>query len=111
MVSWKTMPGVLHAEFKRMPMEALAQVLADRLRAPVINMTGLEGEYQMTLDLPIPGASTAASLPGVELPPELEPVSVSLFSTVERLGLKLVQRKTPIEVLVVDNVNRVPTEN
>jgi uncharacterized protein (TIGR03435 family) len=94
-----------------MPMEALAQLLADRLGAPVINMTGLEGEYQMTLDLPMPGSSTAASLPGVELPPELEPVSVSLFSTVERLGLKLVQRKTPIEVLVVDNVNRVPTEN
>jgi uncharacterized protein (TIGR03435 family) len=111
MVSWKTMPGVLHAEFNRMPMEALAQLLADRLGAPVINMTGLEGEYQMTLDLPMPGSSTAASLPGVELPPELEPVSVSLFSTVERLGLKLVQRKTPIEVLVVDNVNRVPTEN
>ena len=109
MVSWKVMPGVLHAEFKRMPMEALAQLVADRLRAPVINMTGLDGEYQMTLDLPIPGSST--SVPGVELPPELEPVSVSLFSTVERLGLKLVQRKSPIEVLVVDNVNRVPTEN
>lgn len=44
MVSWKTMPGVLHAEFNRMPMEALAQLLADRLGAPVINMTGLEGE-------------------------------------------------------------------
>jgi bla regulator protein BlaR1 len=111
MVSWKTMPGVLHAEFKRMPMEALAQVLADRLKAPVINMTGLEGEYQMTLDLPIPGSSAGTSLPGVELPPELEPVSVSLFSTVERLGLKLIQRKTPIEVLVVDTVNRVPTAN
>ena len=38
-----------------MPMEALVLILADRLHAPVINRTGLEGEYQMTLDLPIPG--------------------------------------------------------
>ena len=92
-------------------MEGLAQLLADRLRAPVINMTGLDGEYQMTLDLPIPGASIVATVPGVELPAALEPEGVSLFSTVERLGLKLVQRKTPMEVLVVDNVNRIPTEN
>ena len=109
MVSWRVMPGVLHGEFKRMPMEALAQVLADRLGAPVINMTGLEGEYQMTLDLPIPTTPALANAP--ELPPALEPVGVSLFSTVERLGLKLEHRKAPISVLVVDHVERVPTEN
>jgi uncharacterized protein (TIGR03435 family) len=103
--------NAMHVAFKRMPMEGLAQLLADRLRAPVINMTGLDGEYQMTLDLPIPGASIVATVPGVELPAALEPEGVSLFSTVERLGLKLVQRKTPMEVLVVDNVNRIPTEN
>jgi uncharacterized protein (TIGR03435 family) len=109
MVSFKMLPGVMHAEFKRMPMEALARVLADRLRAPVINMTGLAGEYHMTLDLPLPYAPAMANAP--ELPAALEPVGVSLFSMVERLGLKLEQRKTPIEVLVVDSVNRVPTEN
>jgi uncharacterized protein (TIGR03435 family) len=109
--SFSVAGNVMHAEFKRMPMEGLAQLLADRLRAPVINMTGLDGDYRMTLDLPFPGASTVATAPGAELPAALEPEGPSLFSTVERLGLKLERRKTPISVLVVDNVNRVPTEN
>jgi uncharacterized protein (TIGR03435 family) len=73
-------------------------------------MTGLYGDYQMTLDLPFPGASTVATAPGAELPAALESEGVSLFSTVDRLGLKLEHRKTPIEVLV-DNVNRIPAEN
>jgi bla regulator protein blaR1 len=109
-VSYRTMPGVFHVEFNRMPMEALAQICADRLKAPVINRTGLDGEYQMTLDLPLPNASTA-SVTGVELPPALEPVSPSIFDMVERLGLRLEQRKTPLSVLVVDHVNQTPTEN
>jgi uncharacterized protein (TIGR03435 family) len=109
--SFSVAGNVMHAAFKRMPMEGLAQLLADRLRAPVINLTGLYGDYQMTLDLPFPGASTVATAPGAELPAALESEGVSLFSMVERLGLKLEQRKTPIAVLVVDNVNRVPTEN
>jgi uncharacterized protein (TIGR03435 family) len=100
--------NVLHAEFKRMPTEALAQILADRVRAPVINMTGLEGEYQLTLDLPLPGASIAASEPVGELAPD--PLG-AVFSAVERLGLKLEHRKAPIAVLVVDHLERVPTEN
>ena len=108
MGSWKVMPGVLHAEFKRMPIEGLAQLLADRLGGPVINLTGLEGEYQMTLDLPLPGASAVAPEPSGELAPD--PLG-AVFSTVERLGLKLEHRKAPIAVLVVDHVERVPTEN
>ena len=89
-------------------MEGLAQLLADRLGGPVINMTGLEGEYQMTLDLPLPGVSAVAPEPAGELAPD--PLGV-VFSTIERLGLKLEHRKAPIAVLVVDHVERVPTEN
>jgi len=83
-----------------MPMDALAQILADRLRAPVIDMTGLNGEYQVTLDLPIPGGSGPA-----------EEFGESVFSSVQRHGLKLEQRNAPIAVLVVDHVEKVPTEN
>ena len=109
-VSMRSMSGVLRVEFKRLPLEALAQILADRLQAPVIDMTGLAGEYHVTLDLPAP-VSNSANIPGEQLPSPLEPVAVSLFSAVERLGLKLEKRKTPISMLVVDHVERVPTEN
>ena len=110
LVSYKTMPGVFHADFNRMPVEALAQVCADRLKAPVINMTGLEGDYQMSLDLPLPNASTT-SVTGVDLPPALEPVTPSIFEMVERLGLRLEQRRTALSVLVVDHVNQIPSVN
>ncbi len=102
--------GVLHGEFKKMPMDALAQILASQMGAPVLDLTGLDGEYQVTLDLPLPGASTVANGPGGDSS-TMEPFGVSVFSAVQRLGLKLEQRKAPIAVLVVDHVERVPTEN
>ena len=77
LVSLSVTGGVTHSEFKKMPMDALAQILADRLRAPVIDMTGLNGEYQVTLDLPIPGGSGPA-----------EEFGESVFSSVQRHGLK-----------------------
>jgi uncharacterized protein (TIGR03435 family) len=57
------------------------------------------------LDLPAPGSSIAS------LQPESQAESVLLFSSVERLGLKLEKRKTPISLLIVDNLDRVPTQN
>jgi uncharacterized protein (TIGR03435 family) len=35
----------------------------------------------------------------------------SLFSAIQILGLKLDRRKAPIEVLVIDPAEKVPTEN
>jgi len=40
-----------------------------------------------------------------------EPTGVSTFRAVENLGLKLQELRSPVNVLVVDNVNRTPTEN
>jgi uncharacterized protein (TIGR03435 family) len=40
-----------------------------------------------------------------------EPSGTSLFSVVQRLGLRLERRKVPTALLVVDHVDRVPKEN
>ena len=53
---------------------------------------------------------------GVVLPPEamraLDGASGdSLFAAVQTLGLKLESRKAPLEVLVVDKMEKMPTEN
>lgn len=105
--------GNMHLEFKKLPMDALAQILADRVGAPVFDMTGLEGNYQATLDLPpsFLALNTAAGAGQNALTMASDPPGSSVFSMVKRLGLELEPRKAPITVLVVDRVERVPTEN
>jgi uncharacterized protein (TIGR03435 family) len=36
---------------------------------------------------------------------------VSVFKAVEGLGLKLQERRAPVDVIVVDKIERTPTEN
>ena len=52
---------------------------------------------------------------GVVLPPQalqlLDVSGDSLFTALQTQGLKLEPRKAPLEVLVVDHVSRVPTDN
>jgi uncharacterized protein (TIGR03435 family) len=43
--------GRLHMTFRRLRMDALAQILASHLRQPVLDRTGLTGGYEATLDL------------------------------------------------------------
>jgi uncharacterized protein (TIGR03435 family) len=73
------------------------------MQMPVLDATGLEGRYQVTLDLPLPGAPVAAMA--------LEPPGPSVQSELKRLGLRLEPRNAPLAVLVVDHAERVPTEN
>jgi uncharacterized protein (TIGR03435 family) len=104
----------LHLEFTKMPMDALVQALASYLRAPVIDMTGLEGKYQVTLDFSLADVSGAreANAPGGDAPAMAsDPAGTSVFSSVRRLGLRLERREVPSALLVVDQVEQVPTEN
>lgn len=80
------------------------------LDRPVVDQTGLSGKFDFTLDwrpdltqLP-PGANAP------QLPPEVE-ARPDLFTAIqEQLGLKLEPAKTPVEVYVIDKVQK-PSEN
>jgi uncharacterized protein (TIGR03435 family) len=98
--------GNLRLDFSKMPMSALAQILASYLKSPVINRTSLEGNYQAKLEFSLPGTLAAAES---GTPPD--PAGNSLFATVQSLGLKLERRKGAVPVLVIDRVSRVPTPN
>jgi uncharacterized protein (TIGR03435 family) len=90
-----------------MTMEALAKHLSVQGYGQIVDATGLKGEYEISLSwVPDQGAvqaapSAAASDPGADLFAALR----------ESLGLRLEPRKTPTEVLVIDHIERVPTEN
>jgi uncharacterized protein (TIGR03435 family) len=79
-------------------LDGLAGSLTRPTGRPVVNETGIKGNFDINLDYAPEGAANS------ELP--------SLFTALqEQLGLQLVTRRVPIEMLVVDRVERVPSEN
>jgi uncharacterized protein (TIGR03435 family) len=105
------MRGAAQLDVERMTMEQLASNLRELVLKPVIDKTGLTGAYRFTLDIPAPGADLVSSTTrdGTPIPPE--PSAVDIFRSVERLGLKLQAQRSPIEMVVIDKIERVPTEN
>jgi uncharacterized protein (TIGR03435 family) len=87
----------------RVTMSRFAQFLSRLADLPVVDMTGLKGSYTFTLDwTPLDAAIT----PGVN------PSWEALREAVEvKLGLRCENRKAPLDVVVVDQARRVPTEN
>jgi uncharacterized protein (TIGR03435 family) len=78
------------------------------LDRPVIDETGLPGFYDFNFEwMPevpkVPGADDRDAVPGAEGP--------SLFTALrEQLGLRLDAKKGPVQVMVIDNIDK-PSEN
>lgn len=83
--------------------EWLAGMLSGQLGRPVVDATGLTGEYDISLSwVPQrPDSVTADDPSGPDLIAALQ----------QQLGLKLEPKKGPIEVLVVDHAEKIPTAN
>jgi uncharacterized protein (TIGR03435 family) len=89
--------------FAAQPISRFTFMLSRRMDRPVLDKTGLKGRYDFTIDL------SGLGFNGRE--PEV-PGGPSIFTTVQRdLNLRLEARKEPIEILVIDSANKVPTEN
>lgn len=87
----------------------LADELARPLGRPVINDTGLHGRYELTLKWTPDDPASAG--PGAHGPSDADPSLPSIFTALEeQLGLKLVARKGPVPVLVVDRAE-MPSQN
>jgi uncharacterized protein (TIGR03435 family) len=103
------------------PISKLADALSRQLGRPVTDKTGLAGTYDFTLDFDPEGSIGGRGMmppspheggpdgPGAN-PPETE--AAGLFTALqEQLGLKLEQRKGPLDLLVVDHSEKAPVEN
>ena len=89
--------------------EMLAKVLSDQLGHTVQDQRGLKGVFDFKLEWE-PDALSAGP-DGVPVSANLRTGS-SLFTAIQdQLGLKLEGRKGPVEVFVIDRIERAPTEN
>jgi uncharacterized protein (TIGR03435 family) len=85
----------------------IAADLSEILGRPVVDKTGLMGTFDVHLEF---APDNAVAL-GAEFSPTADPSDPSIFTALqEQLGLKLELSKGPIEVLIIDHVER-PGEN
>jgi uncharacterized protein (TIGR03435 family) len=122
------MNGRFRMQANGQTMKGLADMLSNQLGRPVIDETKLDGKYEFTLDYapeeghmkgPMgmmpppghmegpPGAIGAGPAPagGGETGPNL------VTAVQEQLGLKLESKKGPLDLIVVDHIEKTPTEN
>jgi len=91
--------------------QRLRVFLSRMLGRPVIDSTGLSGEFDIVLTLSrtvLPGAQEAAADGS---PSEPDSSMASLFTAVQDLGLTLSSDKVPLKCIVVDKAQKIPTEN
>jgi uncharacterized protein (TIGR03435 family) len=104
---------VMHTESSRMSMEYLAKALTSMLNETggkdiVVDRTGLEGNYQVTLDRPMLAMEQSDDSSGASAP---DPVGRgTLKSSLDKLGLRLVKQNAQVDYYVIDHVEK-PSEN
>jgi uncharacterized protein (TIGR03435 family) len=120
------MNGNIRLTANKQTMSGLSDMLSVQFDLPVVDMTGLTGKYDFTLyfapeglmGMKMMGGPPPPPLPGEGgggMPMASAPDSQSnpsLFSALqEQLGLKLEQRKGPVNLLVIDHLEKTPIEN
>jgi uncharacterized protein (TIGR03435 family) len=107
-------------EARKLPASAMADTLARFVDRPVVDMTDLKGNYDFTLKFEPEDFRAmmmrAAIAAGITLPPEAMKLidaanGDSLPNALETLGLKMEKRRAPIEVLVIDHMEKSPSAN
>jgi uncharacterized protein (TIGR03435 family) len=104
----------------RLDMISLADTLERFVDRPIINRTGLQERY--TFGFPVTPEDyrvmmiRAGVAAGVPLPPEvlrfLDGASpAAVFDELRKLGLNIVPRTDPLDLIVIDSIEKAPTEN
>jgi uncharacterized protein (TIGR03435 family) len=125
--------GAMSMEIAKITMTDFCELLNQLVDRPVMDMTDLKGTYQIALEIPIEElmniVKRIAPKMGIPLPAGLgssgiagaapgagglsasDPSGSSISQAVQKLGLKLDSRKMPVETLVVDQIEKTPTED
>jgi uncharacterized protein (TIGR03435 family) len=107
--------GKMHMEAAKMSMAGLADAVTPFLDRPVVDMTDLKGDYQIVLDLSMDDlknvARSAGMATGAAGNDASDPSGSSIFLSLQQMGLKVEARKAPLPMIVIDHLEKSPTEN
>jgi len=99
--------------FRKAPMATLAEFLSDTLGCTVVDHTGLKGDYNFAFQWTYPQTEAETSAgpemgkPATKNPQMLDASTTSNLTAIqEQLGLKLEPAKNPVEILVIDHVEK-----
>lgn len=119
-------PEGMHYEIGKITMAKFAETLSTLTNLPVVDKTDLKGNYKVAFDIPmaslmnvarsagfaVPGAPAVAGAANAPADAASEPSGDNaIFEGVQKLGLKLEQRKAPLETIVVEHLEKTPTDN
>lgn len=89
----RILPDRGRIQFQKQAMVHIAHFISTQLDRPVVDGTGLKGQYALTLSW-------------------FKEAGPTIFQAIQdQLGLKLQPAKAPIDVVVIDRIERKPAEN
>jgi uncharacterized protein (TIGR03435 family) len=89
------------------PMPQFATILPSFVQRVVIDRTGLEGAYDFRLSWTPEGLRRGAPPPGAPALPPVDPDGATIFTALqEQLGLRLDPQQAPLDVIVIDRIDR-----
>jgi uncharacterized protein (TIGR03435 family) len=115
-----TANGRMRMQGDAVTMARLTEVLGMVVGRPVIDKTGLTGTYDVMLDFSPEGMGPGPKGPApgegggnpAEAPRDSNDSGPTIFTALqEQLGLKLESRRGPVDLLVVESVEKAPTKN
>ena len=107
-------------EGKKLDMPTMVDTLAVYMNLPVVNQTNLDGFYDISFELAPDdyramliraGAANGMPIPTQALQFAEIASTPSLFEAIDNLGLKMDTRKVLLDVIVVEQISKAPTEN
>jgi uncharacterized protein (TIGR03435 family) len=114
--------GVTHYEYLNITLKGLANVVGllarSSLGSTIVDATGLRGEYRVEIDVPTAqlhctagGAQLAAQSLSDQASVAADPCGGWVRPALEKMGLRLVRKSIPLKKIVIESIEKTPTEN
>ncbi len=110
----------MHLESPKITCAELATLLTELVNRQVVDMTETKSSYQISLDIALEDivaqaqaqARDGAAAGQASTPTgSANPIGDAIVAAVQKIGLRLDSRKVPTEMIIVDHLEKTPSEN